>query len=144
MKCARKGCLLDASALQCPTCLKMGIDPEESHFCSQECFKGAWPVHKLLHVARDAADAYNPWPYYKYTGSLRPYPYGPKRAIPKGFKSVSSDGSSVLIQRPDYADTGVPKSEMLARNLTAIPTFLSREEQDGIRTVCRVSLLVLH
>jgi len=35
------------SAMQCPTCIKMGMTP--SYFCSQECFKEFWPIHKLFH-----------------------------------------------------------------------------------------------
>lgn len=36
-----------ASTLQCPTCLKLGI--QGSYFCSQDCFKGNWKQHKVLH-----------------------------------------------------------------------------------------------
>lgn len=36
------------STLQCPTCLKMGI--QGSFFCSQECFKGFWKSHKIIHL----------------------------------------------------------------------------------------------
>jgi len=39
-------CSKDAT-LKCPSCLKLGL-PVAS-FCSQECFKLAWPTHKLLH-----------------------------------------------------------------------------------------------
>ena len=35
----------------CPTCLKLGLPVPTSRFCSQECFKGSWAVHKLLHKA---------------------------------------------------------------------------------------------
>jgi methionyl aminopeptidase len=81
---------------------------------------------------------YNPWPHYKYTGNLRPYPYGPIRKIPKGMRG-GSDGKGALIQRPDYADTGIPRSEMASKNISTIPVFLSNEEKEAIRTVCRVS-----
>lgn len=36
-----------AATLQCPTCLKLGI--QGSFFCSQDCFKGNWKSHKVLH-----------------------------------------------------------------------------------------------
>jgi methionyl aminopeptidase len=38
-KCIGVDCPNDAGTLQCPTCLKMGI---ESFFCSQDCFKRSW------------------------------------------------------------------------------------------------------
>jgi hypothetical protein len=34
---------------KCPECVVVGI---ESLFCSQKCFNGYYPVHKLLHCAR--------------------------------------------------------------------------------------------
>lgn len=38
-KCLGTECAKDAGSLQCPTCLKMGLD---SFFCSQDCFKRSW------------------------------------------------------------------------------------------------------
>ncbi len=38
-KCPGLECENDASTLQCPTCLKQGI---ERYFCSQDCFKRSW------------------------------------------------------------------------------------------------------
>lgn len=45
--------------------------------------------------------AYNPWPYYTYTGKLRPWKQTPIRTVPTS------------IGRPDYADhpIGKPISE---------------------------------
>ena len=45
---------------------------------------------------RDTDDnkEYTPWPRYKFTGPLRPWPQTPRRTVPPH------------IQRPDYADTG--------------------------------------
>lgn len=37
--CAGVDCPNEAGSLQCPTCLKLGI---ESFFCSQDCFKKSW------------------------------------------------------------------------------------------------------
>uniref|UniRef100_A0A8C9TZN6 Methionine aminopeptidase n=1 Tax=Scleropages formosus TaxID=113540 RepID=A0A8C9TZN6_SCLFO len=45
-QCETEGCGSEAK-LQCPTCIKLGI--QGSYFCSQECFKGSWATHKLLH-----------------------------------------------------------------------------------------------
>lgn len=39
-KCAGAGCGNEAGALQCPTCLKLGL--KNGHFCSQDCFKRNW------------------------------------------------------------------------------------------------------
>lgn len=36
------------ATLQCPTCLKIGI--QGSYFCGQECFKGYWKSHKIIHL----------------------------------------------------------------------------------------------
>lgn len=38
--CLGVGCEKEADALQCPTCIKLGI--KGSFFCSQECFKKSW------------------------------------------------------------------------------------------------------
>lgn len=38
-KCRGVDCPKDAGTLQCPTCLKSGVD---SFFCSQDCFKRSW------------------------------------------------------------------------------------------------------
>lgn len=53
--------------------------------------------------AAESADvAYNPWPYYSFTGKLRPWQQTPIRTVPIG-----------EIGRPDYADhpAGKPLSE---------------------------------
>jgi len=39
-KCLGVDCENDASSLQCPKCLNLGI--KDSFFCSQECFKKNW------------------------------------------------------------------------------------------------------
>lgn len=46
-KCETADCNNPAS-LQCPTCLKMGI--QGSYFCSQDCFKSYWKSHKIIHM----------------------------------------------------------------------------------------------
>lgn len=38
-------CENHAEALQCPTCLKLGI--KDSYFCSQDCFKKSWVCTSL-------------------------------------------------------------------------------------------------
>jgi methionyl aminopeptidase len=112
--------------MQCPVCQKSGLSAQ-SHFCSQDCFKACWTTHKLHHPG-----VYEPFPGFKYTGSLRPWPYGPKRTVPKG------------IERPDYAETGFPKSEMDFKNKAAmmIP-ILDKEMQEKMRLVCGLAREVL-
>ncbi|KAK0503229.1 peptidase M24, structural domain-containing protein [Armillaria luteobubalina] len=125
------------SKLECPTCNKLGI--RGSYFCGQECFKAGWKTHKIIHtlatakdVAGDAIEdgSYNPFPNYEYTGSMRPmYPLSAKRKVPDH------------IPRPEYADDGRPMAE--ARAAGQPPRILSKEEQDKMRTVCRLAREVL-
>ena len=44
--CETPGCG-EPAKLQCPTCIKLNI--RGSFFCSQDCFKGNWDLHKALH-----------------------------------------------------------------------------------------------
>ncbi|KAK0210720.1 peptidase M24, structural domain-containing protein [Desarmillaria ectypa] len=133
------------SKLECPTCNKLGI--RGSYFCGQECFKAGCErllarcskTHKIIHTLAAAKDAagdaiedgsYNPFPNYEYTGSMRPmYPLSPKRKVPDH------------IPRPEYADDGRPMAE--ARAAGQPPRILSKEEQDKMRTVCRLAREVL-
>ena len=64
--CETPGCTSSAK-LQCPTCIKLGI---KGFFCSQECFKENWNIHKSVHKKQTATApvAYNPWPGFKFTG----------------------------------------------------------------------------
>lgn len=74
---------------------------------------------------------YNPFPTYSFTGPLRPvYPLSTRRELPE------------KIKRPDYAKDGIPRSEQVfvQRNKIAV---LTKEEQDGMRKVCRLAREVL-
>uniref|UniRef100_A0A8C2ZC03 Methionyl aminopeptidase 1 n=1 Tax=Cyclopterus lumpus TaxID=8103 RepID=A0A8C2ZC03_CYCLU len=142
-ECETEGCSKDAK-LQCPTCIKLGI--EGSYFCSQECFKGSWVSHKLLH--KKAKDDKNqneskncvendintdPWPGYRYTGKLHPhYPLTPMRHVPGD------------IQRPDYADhpRGISESEQFLKGTSQIK-ILCPEDIEGMRVVCKLAREVL-
>jgi methionyl aminopeptidase len=96
----------------------------------------------------DADGHYNPFPSYPFTGPLRPvYPLSPKRTVPE------------KIRLPDYAHNGIPKSEQvrsplypcLSFRLTDVQVFvgrhkikiLNKEEQEGMRKVCRMTREVL-
>ena len=83
------------STLQCPTCIKLGLDP--SYFCDQDCFKGFWNFHKLLHKKKEEVKDDG----YKYSGPIRPFPYSftGRRKIPDNIK------------KPDYAGSGQPNMQ---------------------------------
>ncbi|KAH6564211.1 methionine aminopeptidase, type I [Batrachochytrium salamandrivorans] len=121
----------EPSKLKCPTCLKKGLP--DAHFCSQSCFKANWTTHKTVHVTSLDAEPFNPWPTYRYTGSLRPiYPLSPKRLVP------------AHIQRPDYAEDpkGYPYSEISLRGSTTI-RILNPDEIEKMRIVCKLGREVL-
>jgi methionyl aminopeptidase len=74
---------------------------------------------------------YNPFPTFPYTGSLRPvYPLSPRREVPSHIK------------KPDYADTGVPKSEQVFAGRHKI-TVLNEKEIEAMRKVCLYTREVL-
>ncbi|KAK8737412.1 hypothetical protein OTU49_004468, partial [Cherax quadricarinatus] len=130
--CETPGCNAEAK-LQCPTCIKLNI--QGSFFCSQNCFKGYWESHKLRHKKPSISDSstpYNPWPYYAFSGSLRPYPQTTKKEVPPS------------IGRPDYADdpNGFPHSEQKVRGAANIKC-LSDEEKEGMRVACKLAREVL-
>ncbi|KAI0637058.1 methionine aminopeptidase [Trametes polyzona] len=104
-----------ASRLECPTCNKLGI--KGSYFCGQDCFKANYGT-------------FNPFGTFKFTGSLRPvYPLSPRRVVPDH------------IPRPDYAEDGIPTSEN--RRAGQPPRILTPEEQEKMRTACRLAREVL-
>lgn len=75
---------------------------------------------------------YNPWPYYTFTGKLRPFEQTPMRTVPAS------------IPRPDYADhkEGKSKSEEALRGNNIIKV-LDDEEIEGMRVACRLGREVL-
>ncbi|KAF8973444.1 Methionine aminopeptidase 1, partial [Entomortierella lignicola] len=124
------------ATLQCPTCLKLGIP--NSFFCSQTCFKENWGTHKAIHKiaalangAPGEAGGSDPWPGFKYSGPLRPlYPLSPFRAVPDH------------IQKPDYAETGIPYSEQNIRSSSTIEV-LPKSDIDILRNVCKLAREVI-
>ncbi|XP_038648720.1 methionine aminopeptidase 1 isoform X2 [Scyliorhinus canicula] len=141
--CETDSCEKEAR-LQCPTCIKLGI--QGSFFCSQECFKGSWSTHKLLHKKAKNEKAKeecsksekgeintDPWPGYRYTGKLRPhYPLTSMRPVPS------------YIQWPDYAHhpLGVSESEQSLKGTSQIK-MLPPEDIEAMRVVCRLAREVL-
>ncbi|XP_067928256.1 methionine aminopeptidase 1-like [Watersipora subatra] len=135
--CQTPGCEKEAK-LQCPTCLKLGLD---NFFCNQDCFKGSWVEHKKVHQKTKSAletvnrvlEQTNPWPNYKFTGPLRPvYPLSKKRLVP------------AHIARPDYADhpEGFPAGEREAK-MARCMKVLNDEEIEAMRVVGRISREIL-
>lgn len=115
------------STLQCPTCLKLNLP--KANFCSQDCFKAAWPTHKSVHAVAEARARFKP-PPFKYTGPLRPHYVSPMRSVP------------AHIERPEYALTGRAKEEEKVKNSSKIH-INSPEEIAGIREACRIGREVL-
>jgi methionyl aminopeptidase len=69
---------------------------------------------------------YEPFKNFKYAGPLRAvYPLSPRRNVPES------------IQRPDYSETGIPKSEFMARGSEI--KVLNEKEIEGVRKACTVS-----
>ncbi|KAK4520745.1 uncharacterized protein ATC70_006625 [Mucor velutinosus] len=124
--CASIECKNEAH-LQCPTCVKLGKN-EGSFFCSQDCFKKSWGSHKAVHG--NTKSPYDPFKTFKYTGPLRAvYPLSPRRQVP------------AEIARPDYSETGISKSEYMARSSDI--KVCNAEEIEGIRKACAITREVL-
>ncbi|CAB3361422.1 Hypothetical predicted protein [Cloeon dipterum] len=138
--CESPGCKAE-SKLQCPTCVKLGING--SYFCTQDCFKSNWKTHKVLHklvqgkdesssASQDSSGPHNPWPFFKFSGKLRPYQLSGTRTVP------------AHIPRPDYADhfKGIPVSEQKEKNSHQIKV-LNDEEIEEMRVACKLGREVL-
>ncbi|CDW75830.1 methionine aminopeptidase 1 [Stylonychia lemnae] len=105
------------ATLQCPTCVKLGLDP--SYFCDQECFKGFWNFHKLLHKKKETVKDDG----YKYSGPLRPFPYSFS-----GHRKVPDH-----IKKPEYAKSGLPKQA----SDKYVPVIMD-EELEQLRDTCKL------
>ncbi|KAF9964113.1 Methionine aminopeptidase 1, partial [Mortierella alpina] len=92
-------------------------------------------LHKLAVLGKGNGPAgedggSDPWPSYRYSGPIRPhYPLSPVRAIPEH------------IARPDYAETGIPYSEMSIRG-SAIEV-VAPKDIETMRKVCQIAREVL-
>jgi len=105
-----------ASTLQCPSCAKLGMPA--TYFCSQECFKSFWPIHKLFHQKKET-----PKDNFSYAGTLRPGIISPRRFVPDH------------IPKPDYYSSGYPTSEMSAKANKVIEVK-TPEEIQNLREAC--------
>lgn len=160
--CAGVDCPNEAGTLQCPSCLKLAL--KDSYFCSQDCFKRSWVCiiffpsvetqtdnpsqaqHRSLHKSSNPlrnlftpdvvskpdpiTGTFNPFPTFSFPGQLRPvYPLSETRKVPAS------------IPRPDYAKDGIPRSERAPGRQKI--QILNKEEQAGMRKVCRMAREVL-
>jgi methionyl aminopeptidase len=121
--CAAPGCGAPATT-RCPTCHKLGVPAEHSHFCTDACFKAAWAEHKLRHREQESMNS-SRWRSgfagYSFAGTLRPAPVSEQRVMPPG------------VARPDYADDGVPHSELRERGSVAVPIVDAAEDIANMR-----------
>lgn len=85
---------------------------------------------KVVSKPNPATGVYNPFPSFSFSGPLRPvYPLSPRRPVPKS------------IVHPDYAETGMPKSERFQnRNKFDL---LDAAGQEAMRKVCKLGREVL-
>ncbi|KAF9414952.1 Methionine aminopeptidase 1 [Podila epigama] len=116
--CKSLNCGKEAT-LQCPSCLKLDIP-------------GSLLIRQSTKEARySELSGSDPWPGYKYTGTLRPlYPLSPRREIP------------AEIERPDYAETGIPLSELMVKSSSTIEV-VSESDLVVLRKVCQLAREVL-
>ncbi|KAM5580143.1 hypothetical protein ABKV19_009734 [Rosa sericea] len=73
LSCAR--CSKPAN-LQCPKCVELKLPREDATFCTQDCFKASWSMHKSVHLkAKQSNGAGNPenegWQYCMKKGQGR-------------------------------------------------------------------------
>ena len=119
------------AAMKCPTCAQLGI--QGSVFCCQACFKEAWPKHKTIHsqktpsvVEAEGIDArMAAFRKYDFTGKVRPFPMSPQVKVTDG------------IEKPDYAETGQPISEMVLKRSHHIPV-LTADQITRMREACDI------
>ncbi|KAK0423481.1 hypothetical protein QR680_008167 [Steinernema hermaphroditum] len=134
-KCANSRCFNEAKKLRCPTCVNLKLP--DVFFCSQDCFKEAWPTHKILHTVGalprvEQATRLNIWPDYSYTGPLRKAEVTNRRPVPEH------------IPRPDYVfhPEGMSLEETHSKDSGHI-VVLNEEEKESLRLACKLGREVL-
>lgn len=129
-------CQKEGATMQCPTCKKLELPP--SYFCTQECFKAAWPTHKLKHSAPKLVPTMPAFAQsvFDFTGDLRPGKMTPKRTVP------------AHIPRPDYIHpknkNGESALEERSYSSNKIPIWKKKEEVEGIRNAARCAREILN
>uniref|UniRef100_A0A3B0N9G9 Methionine aminopeptidase n=1 Tax=Theileria annulata TaxID=5874 RepID=A0A3B0N9G9_THEAN len=117
------------STLSCPVCKKLN---KISIFCSQDCFQQSWNLHDLIHKmeimnidSKGSPESDFYLKNFKFTGDLRPWPITDIKRVPKH------------IPKPDYADDGVPYSEIDQKFSSAIKVH----DPQTIKKIRRACLL---
>merc|ERR1712137_252950 len=92
-----------------------------------------WAIHKLVHIAEPSKEAALPSHFrgYQFSGPLRPATVTPMRKVDSH------------IQKPDYADTGIPLSEQEDKSNPGSIVIHTPEEIEAMRKVCRYGREVL-
>uniref|UniRef100_A0A2P2LX63 Methionine aminopeptidase n=1 Tax=Rhizophora mucronata TaxID=61149 RepID=A0A2P2LX63_RHIMU len=145
--------------LQCPKCVELKLPHEGAAFCSQDCFKASWSSHKSVHLkaklsavgtgtqakAEEKSDSLGEgwlyclkrgqvrtpkFPYFDWTGTLRPYPMSPKLVVPD------------YIDKPDWAADGMPKIEPNS-DLQHVVEIKNPVQISRMRETCRIAREVL-
>ncbi|KAF9617783.1 hypothetical protein IFM89_038755 [Coptis chinensis] len=154
LSCGRCG---KPASLQCPKCVELKLPREGASFCSQDCFKASWSTHKSVHLKpklslisnADADDVISValnqgwkycikrgqgrtinFPYFDWTGTLRPYPISSMRNLPE------------YIDKPDWAIDGTPKIEP-SSDLQHVVEVKTPEQIRKMRETCRIAREVL-
>lgn len=105
-----------AATMQCPTCIKLELSP--AYFCSQECFKSFWSIHKLFHTKKE-----DPKDNFPYSGTVRPGKITPRRFVPEN------------VVKPEYFETGYPSAELESKS-NKIIEVKTPEEIQAMREAC--------
>ena len=152
----------------CPKCKSLGLEPV--YFCSQECFKEAWPSHKKVHKAAKAAAKKKKLLAKQQAQQQREMILAMASALGAGggggglgmdqntfggdsrFDGYSFTGPlrpwretpqkkvDDTIHKPDYADTSIPVSEQ-AQDRRSLGTIAhTAEETEAMRRACKVCL----
>lgn len=107
-KCLGVGCENEATSLQCPKCLSLGI--KDSYFCSQDCFKKNWVRREPL-----APPPRNqPW---DWADLLTAPCFRPRTRMCTSKKTVFSTTSS--LQRSSLNQIQKPATTIRSRPLTS-------------------------
>jgi len=124
--CSTIGCGKPAT-LRCPNCLKLNIN---TYFCSQECFKGSWAIHKSIHSKPTESQHPEIFRGFHCTGPLRCGSVSPQKIVPQH------------IQRPEYAETGRAPKEEKAKSSHSIEIKTPKQIQ-LMRQACKLGREVL-
>lgn len=111
-----------SATLQCPSCIKLSLAP--AYFCSQECFKRYWPIHKTFHKSEENKDSEKT--KFKFTGPLRPGKISPRLFVPEHIK------------KPEWYLTGVPAEEMKSK-LQQFVDVKTAEDVEKMRECAKIA-----